>query len=128
MKTNLPHHIETSHLVCSANWLTGFYMMGNICRYRLMSNWLTFISWSIMKSNPSKSNMPRFRSNLFWHASKHFIMIFFIAFYEKKPLLINRRKIAALDKIELTFSLPRTILRRLLVQIFFTSPCSTSKT
>ena len=25
---NVPHHIETSKLICSANQLTGFYMMG----------------------------------------------------------------------------------------------------
>ena len=29
---NVPHHIETSQLVCIANQLTGFYMMGNINR------------------------------------------------------------------------------------------------
>ena len=28
--TNVPHHIETSQLICNANQLTGFYMMGNI--------------------------------------------------------------------------------------------------
>ena len=26
--TNVPHHIETSQLICIANQLTGFYMMG----------------------------------------------------------------------------------------------------
>ena len=26
------HHIETSQLICRANQLTGFYMMGNIGR------------------------------------------------------------------------------------------------
>ena len=29
---NVPHHIETSQLICIANQLTGFYMMGNIGR------------------------------------------------------------------------------------------------
>ena len=28
--TNASHHIETSQLICDANDLTGFYMMGNI--------------------------------------------------------------------------------------------------
>ena len=28
--TNASHHIETSQLICDANELTGFYMMGNI--------------------------------------------------------------------------------------------------
>ena len=30
LTTNVPHHIETSQLICSANQLTGFYMMGDI--------------------------------------------------------------------------------------------------
>ena len=30
---NVPHHIKTSQLICIANQLTGFYMMGNIGRY-----------------------------------------------------------------------------------------------
>ena len=30
--TNVPHHIETSQLICNANQLVGFYMMGNIGR------------------------------------------------------------------------------------------------
>ena len=29
------HHIETSHLICSANQLTGFYMMGTLVVKRL---------------------------------------------------------------------------------------------
>ena len=29
---NVPHHIETSQLICIANQLTGFYMMGKIGR------------------------------------------------------------------------------------------------
>ena len=32
LTTNVPHHIETSQLICIANQLTGFYMMGNIGR------------------------------------------------------------------------------------------------
>ena len=30
LTTNVPNHIETSQLICIANQLTGFYMMGNI--------------------------------------------------------------------------------------------------
>ena len=30
--TNVPHHTETSQLICNVNQLTGFYMMGNIDR------------------------------------------------------------------------------------------------
>ena len=30
--TNVCHHLETSQLICSANQLTGFYMMGNTGR------------------------------------------------------------------------------------------------
>ena len=30
LTTNVPHHIETSQLICSANQLTGFFMMRNI--------------------------------------------------------------------------------------------------
>ena len=29
LPTNVLHHIETSHLILSANHLTGFYKMGN---------------------------------------------------------------------------------------------------
>ena len=32
LTTNVPHHIETSRLICRTNQLTGFYMMGNIGR------------------------------------------------------------------------------------------------
>ena len=30
LTTIAPHNVETSQLICSANQLTGFYMMGNI--------------------------------------------------------------------------------------------------
>ena len=30
LTTNVSHHIETSQLICIANQLTGFYMIGNI--------------------------------------------------------------------------------------------------
>ena len=30
LTTNAPHHRHTSQMICSANQLTGFYMMGNI--------------------------------------------------------------------------------------------------
>ena len=30
--TNVPHHIETSQLICNANKLTGFFMVRNIGR------------------------------------------------------------------------------------------------
>ena len=33
LTTNVPHHAETIQLICNANQLTGFYMMGNIDRY-----------------------------------------------------------------------------------------------
>ena len=32
LTTSVPHQIETSQLVCFANQLTGFYLMGNIGR------------------------------------------------------------------------------------------------
>ena len=32
LTTHNPHYIETSQLICNANQLTGFYMMGNIGR------------------------------------------------------------------------------------------------
>ena len=32
IKTNVVEHIETSQLICNANQLTGFYMMGSIGR------------------------------------------------------------------------------------------------
>ena len=31
LTTNVPHHIETSQLICNANQLTSFYKMENIC-------------------------------------------------------------------------------------------------
>ena len=33
LTTNVNHHIETSQLLCIANQLTGFYMIGNVGRY-----------------------------------------------------------------------------------------------
>ena len=30
LRTIVPHHVETSQLVCIANQLTGFYMMRNV--------------------------------------------------------------------------------------------------
>ena len=32
LTTNVPHHIETSLLICITNELTSFYMIGNIGR------------------------------------------------------------------------------------------------
>ena len=32
LMTNVPHHKETSQLICITNQLTGFYMMGNLGR------------------------------------------------------------------------------------------------
>ena len=32
LMTNVPHHLETSKLICIANELTGFYMMGKLGR------------------------------------------------------------------------------------------------
>ena len=32
LTTNVPYHIETSQLICRANQLASFYMMGNIGR------------------------------------------------------------------------------------------------
>ena len=32
LTASVPHHIETSQLICIANQLTGFYFMGNIGR------------------------------------------------------------------------------------------------
>ena len=33
LTTNVPHHIETSQLICSVNQFNGFYMMGKTGRY-----------------------------------------------------------------------------------------------
>ena len=30
LTTNVPHHVETSQLICNANELTGYYMLGSI--------------------------------------------------------------------------------------------------
>ena len=30
LMTNVPHHIETSQLICNGNQLTGFYMRGTL--------------------------------------------------------------------------------------------------
>ena len=32
LTTSVSHHIETNQVICIANQLTGFYMMGNIGR------------------------------------------------------------------------------------------------
>ena len=32
LMNSVPHHIDTSQLICNAKQLTGFYMMGNIVR------------------------------------------------------------------------------------------------
>ena len=32
LTANVPHHTETSQLICNANKLTGFYIMGNTGR------------------------------------------------------------------------------------------------
>ena len=38
LTASVPHHIETSQLICIANQLTGFYFMGNIGREWVNSN------------------------------------------------------------------------------------------
>ena len=32
LTSNVPHHVETSELICNANQWIGFYMIGNIAR------------------------------------------------------------------------------------------------
>ena len=32
LTTSVPHHIETSQMICRADQLNGFYVMGNIGR------------------------------------------------------------------------------------------------
>ena len=32
LTTNVLHHIETGQMICNANRLTGFYIMGNVGR------------------------------------------------------------------------------------------------
>ena len=32
LTTNVPHHTESNQLICNANQLTGFYIMGYIGR------------------------------------------------------------------------------------------------
>ena len=29
LAANVPHHVETSQVICNASQLTGFYVMGN---------------------------------------------------------------------------------------------------
>ena len=29
LTANVPHHVETSQVICNASQLTGFYVMGN---------------------------------------------------------------------------------------------------
>ena len=38
LTANVPHHIETSQMICNGNELTGVYMMGNIGRYALIED------------------------------------------------------------------------------------------
>ena len=40
LTTNVPCHIESSQLICNANQLTGFYMMGNIARLWVENVWI----------------------------------------------------------------------------------------
>ena len=40
LATSVSHHIETSQLICIADQLSGFYMMGNIGR-----DWVKAIFW-----------------------------------------------------------------------------------
>ena len=53
LTTNVPHHIETSQLICIANQLTGFYMRG-IWVFTLL-NVLAKIKIII---NPFQDNVP----------------------------------------------------------------------
>ena len=43
LMTNVLHHIETSWLICNANQMSGFYMMGNIGREWINSIIVTII-------------------------------------------------------------------------------------
>ena len=48
LTTNVPHYIEPSQLICSANQLTGFYMMGNAHRYWVkQARFITYYMYSI---------------------------------------------------------------------------------
>ena len=55
LTTNVPHHIEASHLTCSANQLTGFYMMGT-----LFVNGLTHCNLTWVKKDVASYSSPNF--------------------------------------------------------------------
>ena len=52
--TNVPHYIKTSQLICNANQLTGFYMMGNIDR-----QWVNGVKTYQFKAKDSNINVNR---------------------------------------------------------------------
>ena len=43
LTANVPHYIEISQLICIADQLTGFYMMGNIGRYWINAKTYVFL-------------------------------------------------------------------------------------
>ena len=47
LTANAHYHMETSQLICIANQLTGFYMMGNIGRWWIKSLPVKHLWWTI---------------------------------------------------------------------------------
>ena len=56
LRTNVPHHKETTQLICNGNELTSFYIMGNIAR-----KWLaeTFVRGCSVKKLFLKNSLKR---------------------------------------------------------------------
>ena len=52
--TNVPHHLETSKLICIANELTGFYMMGKLVLNGLMRRFLQYLKQETYYGPPWK--------------------------------------------------------------------------
>ena len=58
LTTNVPHHIETSQLICSANQLTGFYMMRTLVVNGLMQVMCDHLKMISINSSYMLNNRP----------------------------------------------------------------------
>ena len=69
-------HIETSHLICKANQLTGFCMMGTLAFNKLMGCKKRQVGSNRLTKRGSKEEQPRRKSR----KEKRFIMLAVLCF------------------------------------------------
>ena len=84
--TNVPHNIEMSQLICIANQLAGFFMMGNIGCLWINPKYLG-TKWYFLKTSKQWNSIQEFFKS-FWEAATR-VVLFKQNTYTRVSILMN---------------------------------------